>query len=67
MNTFKFRLIGTVDMVVTIEAEDAETASGLAYDYPSEKLKWLNWEVEEVEEKPDAMVDDKEGTATVRI
>ncbi len=51
MNTFKFRLIGTVDMIVTIEADDAETASALAYDYPSEKLKWVNWEVEEIEEE----------------
>ena len=51
MNTFKFRLIGTVDMVVTIEAEDAETASGLAYDYPADKLSWVNWEVEEIEEE----------------
>lgn len=59
MNTFKFRLIGTVDMVVTIEAEDAETASSLAYDYPAEKFKWVNWEVEEIEEEEEKPVAQK--------
>lgn len=62
MKSFKFRLMGTVDMVVTIEAEDVETAAGLAYDYPADQMSWLVWDVENVSTE-----DEEEDDEDVRI